>query len=238
MELVNWITGLSLIGIGFLVKAYPNLIAGYNTLSKEQKENVDIKCLSSFLKKGFIIIGWVMIVGYYLLIWLGLLTAAKALMLLAILGGVTILVAKSQQFDHNKAANRPTSAYVIIGAVMLFVVGLLYYGSRPAEIVVSGDNLRITGMYGVELTAGEIEAISLIDTIPSIQLRTNGFSFASSKKGYFQLDSFGKCALFLQVNTGPYLLILKKNGEWIILNFQRKAETKNEYIKLNELINR
>ena len=33
---------LFLIGSGFLVKRFPNLIAGYNTMSIERKKNVDI----------------------------------------------------------------------------------------------------------------------------------------------------------------------------------------------------
>ena len=53
----NLICGLLIIGIGFIVKDYPNTIAGYNTMSKEQKKKVDIKEASTFIRKGFIIIG-------------------------------------------------------------------------------------------------------------------------------------------------------------------------------------
>ena len=56
--------GVILIICGFLVKEYPNLIAGYNTMSKEDKEKVDIDNLSFMMKKGLIIIGaMVIIVG-------------------------------------------------------------------------------------------------------------------------------------------------------------------------------
>ncbi len=49
--------GAILIICGFLVKEYPNLIAGYNTMNKEDKEKVDIDNLSLMMKKGLIIIG-------------------------------------------------------------------------------------------------------------------------------------------------------------------------------------
>ncbi len=49
--------GLFLIIIGFLVSRYPNLIAGYNSLSKEEKEKVDIDRLSNRMKITFIIMG-------------------------------------------------------------------------------------------------------------------------------------------------------------------------------------
>ena len=34
--------------LGMLVRKYPNLIAGYNTMTAEQKKNVDVKGLSNF----------------------------------------------------------------------------------------------------------------------------------------------------------------------------------------------
>jgi hypothetical protein len=49
MEGISWITGIIPIVIGFLVKAAPNLIADYNTMTKEQKKKVDIDGLSSLL---------------------------------------------------------------------------------------------------------------------------------------------------------------------------------------------
>lgn len=60
----SFLMGVILIICGFLVKEYPNLIAGYNTMSKEDKEKVDIDNLSFMMKKGLIIIGaMVIIVG-------------------------------------------------------------------------------------------------------------------------------------------------------------------------------
>ena len=55
-------TGIILIISGILVKKYPNLIAGYNTLSDADKQKVDIKRLSKFMHDGLIIIGAVSII--------------------------------------------------------------------------------------------------------------------------------------------------------------------------------
>ncbi|MDY0359806.1 MAG: DUF3784 domain-containing protein, partial [Bacteroidales bacterium] len=59
MGTVHLIMGLLFIGLGFLVKAYPGLIAGYNTLSPEKKKNVDIDGLSRYIRNGLIIMGMV-----------------------------------------------------------------------------------------------------------------------------------------------------------------------------------
>lgn len=38
MDITNLIVGLFMIGLGFLVKSYPNMIAGYNTMPKDKKK--------------------------------------------------------------------------------------------------------------------------------------------------------------------------------------------------------
>jgi hypothetical protein len=102
MEIFNLIFGLLIIGTGFIVKAYPNTIAGYNTMSKEQKKNVDIEKASNFIRNGFIIIGLIIIIGYYVLKWIGLIAIANYIGLISTIIGTTIIVIMAQKFDHNK----------------------------------------------------------------------------------------------------------------------------------------
>lgn len=54
-----------MIGIGFLVKLSPNMLAGYNRMSEEKKKNVDIDGLSTYMRNGFVAIGLAIIIGYY-----------------------------------------------------------------------------------------------------------------------------------------------------------------------------
>jgi hypothetical protein len=102
MEYFNQIFGIFIIGIGFLVKAFPNTIAGYSTMSKAEKKNVDIKEASTFIRNGFIIIGLTIIVGYYILTWVGLSGFANSIGIISTLVGTTIIIILAQKFDHNK----------------------------------------------------------------------------------------------------------------------------------------
>ncbi len=52
---------------GFLVNKYPNLIAGYNTMSISEKEKIDITNLSSFLKRILLGLGIVSLLLYFVL---------------------------------------------------------------------------------------------------------------------------------------------------------------------------
>ena len=51
------INGLILIVAGILVKYNPNLIAGYNTLSKEKKKEINIEKVSTIVRNWLIITG-------------------------------------------------------------------------------------------------------------------------------------------------------------------------------------
>lgn len=60
-------TSFILIICGFLVEKYPNLIAGYNTMSTKEKEKINISALSSFLKQLLIGLGAITLIIYGLL---------------------------------------------------------------------------------------------------------------------------------------------------------------------------
>ena len=50
-------TGFMLIVVGLLVKQYPNLLAGYNTLSEEQKKEIDIEKVSTIARNVIVLTG-------------------------------------------------------------------------------------------------------------------------------------------------------------------------------------
>tara|TARA_B110000971_G_scaffold89302_1_gene91821 strand:+ start:72 stop:380 length:309 start_codon:yes stop_codon:yes gene_type:complete len=51
------LAGLILIVVGFSVKKNPSLLAGYNTLSKEKKEEIDINKLTTITKNTLVTTG-------------------------------------------------------------------------------------------------------------------------------------------------------------------------------------
>lgn len=60
------LTSVILIVSGVLVKKYPNLMAGYNSLSEKEKEGIDTEGLSTFLKNILIILGLGTFVLYFI----------------------------------------------------------------------------------------------------------------------------------------------------------------------------
>ena len=237
MDILNLIVGLFMIGIGFLVKSSPDLIAGYNTMPKEEKKNIDIEGLSTFMRNGLITIGLSIIIGYYIFKWIGFTMIANSMILIVTLVGVTILLINAQKFDHNKTKNYKL-IYFITGLTFLFVIGLITYGFIPSKTIYGDDTIRFSGMYGFEISIGDIENIELSDKLPTIKIRTNGFSFGNVKKGFFNLDKYGKSRLLIHSDLAPYLILSKNNGNKIIINFKDKIETEKTYDKIKTMINK
>ncbi|MEO1418406.1 MAG: DUF3784 domain-containing protein [Bacteroidota bacterium] len=103
MEYINIGIGLFLILSGFLVQRYPNLIAGYNTMSAERKKSVNIEGLSIWMRNSFLGMGVLTILGYYALHYIGLEGFANNVMLITLIAGSLLLVFTTSRFDHGKA---------------------------------------------------------------------------------------------------------------------------------------
>ena len=98
MNIILLCIGLFLIGSGFLVKKYPNLIAGYNDLDDEQKKSVDVQRLSSFLRSALIIIGVVVACIGPILGALGLEAYVTWWFLFIVIVGTGVMAVKAQSY--------------------------------------------------------------------------------------------------------------------------------------------
>ena len=99
MALTAILTGVFFILIGYIIKAYPNTIAGYNTMSRERKAYVDIEGLSSFMKSGFIAMGIVILFGCTVIHWMGFEKMATGLYTATIIFGVIYILVRAQEYD-------------------------------------------------------------------------------------------------------------------------------------------
>ena len=222
-----------LIGLGVLVKRFPILIAGYNTMSKEEKRNVDVKGLSTFMCYSLVGMGAVTLFAYYACLGVGHADWASYCLFLPVLY-IPYLIIKANQFDHNPP--KKSRKYVI--AISLFTIALIsvfmIYGMAPATIKVKGDKLVFTGLYGTSRSLGEIASVRLADSLPDITLRLNGMSMGGTNKGWFKLRAGGSCLLFLSSCTRPYIVFTERSGKEIFFNSKSAEITKEIYVELSQ----
>ena len=96
------LTGALVIVCGLLVKRFPMLISGYNTLPKEKRKNVDIDGLSSFMRRHLVIIGGLLILFTTILELTGQQEAFSIILAVYLPVYVIWMVVRAQRYDHNK----------------------------------------------------------------------------------------------------------------------------------------
>jgi undecaprenyl pyrophosphate phosphatase UppP len=101
MTLIHIIIGSVLIILGFLVKKFPNLIAGYNSLQGEHKKEIDIEGLSGYVRNGLIIIGVLIIAGYFAIQYTAFTHFTPFIIMFFLLGGGLALRSGSQKFNKS-----------------------------------------------------------------------------------------------------------------------------------------
>lgn len=233
MDIVNILVGIFMIGIGFLVKSSPNLIAGYNAMSWEEKQNVKIGKLSTFIRNSFIVMGTTIVLGYYAFKYVGFLLLADSMILIITLSGVAIMIISAKKFDINKKAKKTqTLTNIILAFVVLLLVYPITYGIIPSKAIITNKTVTLSGLYGLKIPISDIKLIELTDKVPSINYRTNGFSLGKISKGEFILKNFGKCHLLINSSYPLYIIISTKNRDKIILNFEDNEETEKNYYKI------
>lgn len=112
--------------------------------------------------------------------------------------------------------------------IFTFAAGTIIYGSMEQKVIVKDGFIEINGIYGTKLNVSEIKDISLVDTLPEIKRKTNGFDFGNILKGNFELNEIGIVKLYINRGTPPYIIIKYRNS-YIILNFRDSSKTRNLY---------
>ena len=224
--------GILFFGIAFILTENnaKHMLSGYNTMSAEEREKFDLKSFIPFYRNFHIFLSVSFVAIGVALNYLNTNAAGIFLAVYPIVAYI-YFIWKSNQFQKGKSKSSSKMAIIVLGATLVFVIGLLGMGFKEDTLTISDKSLEISGSYGEEINFDEIESISLIDQLPNITMRTNGFSLGEIKKGYYKSNE-GKVKLVLNSNKKPYLKITKKEGYPVFFTGKSKsAETVLDKIK-------
>lgn len=96
----NLIIGIIFVLLSIVVLLFPSAIAGYNTLSSEEKKKIRIKELSRFVFKILFSVGIIIIIGDYFFLWLKLPYLNYILHPILYILMVVILFLKRKKYIH------------------------------------------------------------------------------------------------------------------------------------------
>lgn len=237
--------GVLCIVLGILIKHFKfyGLISGYNTMSKEKRKNVDADGLGRFMGNLLFILGGIIILGG-VLIFTGYKAIGITLVIVLPFIIIPYIMIKSQKYDKNafgpdgrmKKGTKHTIGYFIgfMGIILVLIVSLNLYGAKEPDITVNNECIQIDGMYASKVGKEDIYEVVLLDSIPIVQRKDNGFDFGNILRGNFTLENIGKGKLYINNGKPPYVYLKLRNG-YVIINYKNSDKTQELYneIRLN-----
>lgn len=222
--MIYTLVGMSIlfVGIGFIIteKNAKYLLAGYNTMSEKDRKKVDIKAFLHHFRNFHIVLGLSLLVIGFLLIYLFNENVGGIFMTVyPILAYIYFMIssAKYSKKINSKGISAKWNKLgtVILVGTLLFVLGILVYGLNNNELSFDSEKIVFEGSYGETLTTSQIQSIELVDRLPNISIRTNGFSLGTIRKGYFKTRNGETVKLILNSDNTPILLLTKNDGQKI-----------------------
>ncbi|WP_078427733.1 DUF3784 domain-containing protein [Alkalihalobacterium alkalinitrilicum] len=223
------IVQLLMVGMFFLFayliikKKVYGLISGFNSKSEEEQQELIHNGYPVASAKGLLHSGVILLIGLLLhflqfsnaILWSWI---VMTIYLFAYLLYISKLEVKRTRKRNN----------VFLVGTMVFTFGIIgvafYVGYSENELTVSDKTVQISGVYGVEWSLEELTNIEMVEQLPKVQVRTNGFSLGERLKGRFRLEGMGNGRLFLYRNHPPYLFI-EKGEDYLFINSKDNAVT-------------
>jgi hypothetical protein len=93
-------------------------------------------------------------------------------------------------------------------------VGILFFkGFQNNDMLIKEDSLEITGMYGERIDRDKILNVELVDKLPVIIMKSDGFAAGDFRKGYFRTKDRKTVKLIMNKKENPLLLLRTTKGE-------------------------
>ena len=202
------------------------LLAGYNTMSSQERETVDKEALAR--RAGNLLS--VMALGFGLLAlsikisipWL------SVGILLALIAGSMVFSLRLSQPGTNKRTK--VTSVVICSLALAGVAILFWYGEKTPVVTLWKEGLHIGGMYGLGVDYAEIANVALIDQSAGEMglVRVNGYGgLGQSWKGHFQSQELGRVLLFVRIDTQSMIHIGRTAGQDIYISLPTSEETQD-----------
>lgn len=224
--------GFAMVGIALLLvflgwgvdkKKWYFLISGYNMMSPEEQQKVDVKSLAkSIAKMMYVIAGLMLLMGVFsfLELWTPLLITT--LLIIVVPFAMMFKHRKYQQVGQSKKTKVITG--IITGITVIGVGVLVFLSLQPTKYVVTGTDFTIEGMYGETIKRSDMVSIQLVDELPEIAIRANGSSIGSKHKGIYKLEDGDKVKLFVDEAKPPFIEV-KTPARTFYLNETDAAKT-------------
>ena len=225
--MIYTLIGMSLlfIAIGFIVTENnaKYLLAGYNTMSSEERKKVNLKAYITYFKKFHIFLGTSFILIGMLLIYSGYKNETSIFIVAyPILAYIYFSATSTKYFSAKK--NKIGVFLLALG--LIFIVIMFIRDFKETKLILHSNTIEFQGGYGEIIPLEKIKSIQLVNEKPKISNRVNGFSAGTIKKGIYKTNTGEKVKLIINAENTPYILITKLDGKKIYYSAKEESNKK------------
>lgn len=133
--------------------------------------------------------------------------------------------------------NDMTISWLMIGIISIMTIVLLVLFKKKTKFEIFDDLIIISDFaYPANIPNSAIKSISMVEKLPKVMMRSNGYGGLRTWKGIFRILG-GKRALFYVENhfKGP-LVKIETVRESIYINFKDKEQTHQLYDELTKTV--
>jgi hypothetical protein len=221
------IIGLAILfaSLGYLIteKNANYLLSGYNTMREEERKKFELKAFLNYFKKFHLFLGSTFLILGIFLFYAISETVTSIFMTIYPISAYIVLAWQSKSFRHSSDKKSSYASMIILFMSLIFVAGIFVVGLKEDKMIIGENEIVIKGFYGEKILFSEIASLKMVDNIPSVSIRTNGFSAGKVNKGYFKTNEGEIVKLILNEHQLPCLQIIKKDGRKIFFSARKES---------------
>ena len=162
--------------------------------------------------------------------WLFGMKLTYVMFALAIIGGITVFVAKWRIMGET-----PKWHLVVLALAVVLVIVYHIWLVKDSKVEVLPETFAVEGDYGIEMPYQAIDSVFIVEALPAVKYCKDGYSVFGNKKGEFQLKDGNDAKFYLLGKEAPYLKLYTHNG-LILVNRKTAEETEKLIMELEPLI--
>ena len=151
--------------------------------------------------------------------WLFGMKLTYVMFALAIIGGITVFVAKWRIMGET-----PKWHLVMLALAVVLVIVYHIWLVKDSKVEVLPETFAVEGDYGIEMPYQAIDSVFIVEALPAVKYCKDGYSVFGNKKGEFRLKDGSDAKFYLLGKQPPYLKMYTHGG-LVFVNRKTTAET-------------
>jgi len=190
------------------------MLAGYNRLSDEEKESFNLTEFIRKHKRFHLLFSFIyLIVGLIVYFSLGITEASYWLITSPLIVYAYYIPTKKSPFYKEKRLPYVRKSVFLILLGLAFYISFLFYETlQDNKMTIVGNEIHISGMYGVSIPFSDIKEVELVPAPTATLVKLHGITTKKILKGFFRLETGTEVLLYIN-KLGDNCIRIERNND-------------------------